>query len=418
MSGRRLPALFIGLRYLLAKRDNRFIAFTSLISMAGLTLGVLALVLVLSVFNGSHEVMRERALITVPHADIEAKPRFTDWRRAQQLVASVPGIMATAPYTEIEALLSGQGYHQVTRVRGIDPVLESQVSRLDESLLEGSLSALRPGERGIVLGRALANNLRLFMGSAVNLVVPQANQAGTRLNLVMHRFVVVGISDVRFSVGADLAYIHLADSAALLGLQDPASAVRLRLQAQDVDRAGALVQKAVDLLEQEEPGPLYLGKDWATTEASLFGALRLEKLMTWLMLMMIVGIGAFNIISTLVMVVAEKQPDIAILRTMGASRHTILMVFLVQGTTVGVLGVTIGAFLGSLLALNFTPLMSALDGLLGRETLYVLSALPARWQLADVVITSGVALLISFLATLYPAWRASRIHPAQVLRHA
>ncbi len=418
MSGRRLPALFIGLRYLLAKRDNRFIAFTSLISMAGLTLGVLALVVVLSVFNGSQGVMRERTLITVPHADIEAKPRFSDWQRAQQLVASVTGIVAAAPYTELEALLSKQGYHQVTRVRGIDPTLESQVSRLDESLLEGSLSALQPGERGIVLGRALANNLRLFTGSAVNLVVPQANQAGTRLSLVMHRFVVVGIFDVQFSVGADLAYIHLTDSAALLGLQDPSSAVRLRLQAQDVEQAGTLVQKAVGLLVQEQPGPLYLGKDWATTEASLFGALRLEKLMTWLMLMMIVGIGAFNIISTLVMVVAEKQPDIAILRTMGASRQTILMVFLVQGTTVGVLGVTIGAVIGSLLALNFTPLMSALESVLGRETLYVLSALPARWQLADVVITSGVALLISFLATLYPAWRASRIHPAQVLRHA
>jgi lipoprotein-releasing system permease protein len=418
MSRRKLPALFIGLRYLLAKRDNRFIAFTSLISMAGLTLGVLALIVVLSIFNGSQGVMRDRTLITVPHADLSAAPAFNDWQQARTLLLQQPAITAVAPYTQVEALLSEKGYHQVTQVRGIDPVAEASVSTVDTVMYEGSLAALEVGKNGIVIGRNLANNLRLQLGSNLNLLVPLTNAAGTSFDLALHPFTVVGIFDVQFNIGADLAYVHLSDSAALLPNADLAAGIHLRLKTADINVAKATVASAVQLLSEKLPGPQYVGKDWSTTESSLFNALRLEKFMTWLMLMMIVAIGAFNIVSTLVMVVAEKQPDIAILRTMGAGRYTILAIFMVQGTAVGVLGISLGALLGSLIARNFAQLAGSLEQWLSPDSVYLISALPARWQGSDVAITCGFALLISFLATLYPAWKASRIHPAQVLRYA
>lgn len=414
----KLPATYIGLRYLLAKRDNRFISFTSLISMAGLTLGVLALVVVLSVFNGSRALQQQRTLVTVPHADISASPSFDSWQQAQALLGQQPDILAVAPYTRIEALISQQGYHQVTQVRGIVPDAEAAVSTLSETMLEGSLAELTPGSRGVVLGRMLANNLRVWIGDKINLVVPRSNQAGTRITTDTHTFTVVGVFDVRFNIGSDLAYVHIEDSESLLGPQGLASAVHLRLKTTDIDAAGDTVARSLASLNAQLPGPMYEGEDWSITEASLFNALKLEKFMTWLMLMMIVAIGAFNIISTLVMVVAEKQADIAILRTMGAGQGTILAIFLVQGTTVGVLGITLGAVIGSLIARNFTALTKGLEQFASPDSVYVVASLPAEWHATDVAITCSVSLLISFLATLYPAWKASRIHPAQVLRYA
>jgi lipoprotein-releasing system permease protein len=414
----KLPATFIGLRYLLAKRDNRFISFTSLISMAGLTLGVLALVVVLSVFNGSRTLQQTRTLVTVPHADISARPRFDSWEQAQTLLSQQPGIEAVAPYTRIEALISQQSYHQVTQVRGILPAAESTVSTLSTTMVEGKVEDLRPGSQGIVLGRMLANNLRVWLGDKVNLVVPRSNQAGTRIITETHTFIVVGVFDVRFNIGSDLAYVHLQDSERMLGPDGLADAVHLRLKTTDINTANLSVASSLALLNAQLPGPEYEGEDWSITEASLFNALKLEKFMTWLMLMMIVAIGAFNIISTLVMVVAEKQADIAILRTMGAGQGTILAIFLVQGTTVGVLGISIGAAIGTVIAQNFTALARGLEQFISPGSLYVISSLPAEWRASDLMITCGLSLLISFLATLYPAWKASRIHPAQVLRYA
>lgn len=418
MKGSKLPALFIGLRYLLAKRDNRFISFTSLISMAGLTLGVLALVIVLSVFNGTQGLMRDRTLITVPHADISATPDFATWQAASERLRTMPGIVAVSPYTRIEALLSQKGSHEITQIRGILPDAEQQTSPLAGSMVLGSLDDLRPGEQGIVLGRNLAFNLGLSVGDGVNVVAPSANQAGTRVDhLEPNHFTVVGIFDVQFNIGSDLAYIHLQDSQVLLGNTPLAAAVHLRLKTADIDRAKEYVDSALTLLNRDLPGPHYEGEDWSRAESSLFNALRLEKFMTWLMLMMIVVIGAFNIISTLVMVVAEKQADIAILRTMGAGQGTILAIFLVQGSTVGLLGITLGAGIGTAIAKNFTVIARSIEDVVSPASLYLISSLPSRWQASDVAITCGVALVISFLATLYPAWKASRIHPAQVLRY-
>ena len=417
MTRPRIPALFIGLRYILARKDNRFISFTSLISMAGLTLGVLALIIVLSIFNGLQGMQRERTLITVPHGDISATPGFTDVQTAVDVLAGMDSVGAVAPYILTEAMLSQRGYHQVTQVRGIDPDREGQVSPIENNMVAGSLAELVPGAQRIVLGRALAGNLRLDIGDSVNLVVPRSNAAGTDLSLNMHRFVVAGIFDVQFSIGANLALSHIDDSLPLLGITEPGEQLHLRLKFTDIDAAGREVAAGLQLLSELLPGPEYSGEDWSVTEAALFNALKLEKIMTWFMLMMIVAIGAFNIVSTLVMVVAEKQADIAILRTMGAGQRTVMGIFLVQGSVVGVMGILLGAVTGILIAVNFAGISGWVENLVSPGGLYMLSSLPSELHWRDVAVTCGAALVISFLATLYPAWKASHIMPAQVLRY-
>ena len=406
----------IGLRYILARKDNRFISFTSLISMAGLTLGVMAIIVVLSVFNGSQGIMRERTLITVSHGDIGASGGFPDWREAVSLLDSRPEIVGVAPYIGLEAMLSRQGYHQVTEIKAISPQDEVNVTRIADSMVQGSLDALAAGSNTIILGRVLAGNLRLNSGDSVNLIVPSVN-ANDRLSLNMHRFTVAGIFDPQFTIGNELALIHIDDSLPLLGIGDIADAVQLRLRVADVEAAGAIVADSLAVLEAAFTGTAFSGRDWSVTEASLFNALKMEKLMTWFMLMMIVAIGAFNIISTLVMVVSEKKADIAILRTMGASERVIMGIFVVQGTLVGILGTLLGAAAGILAALNFSAISGSLESLLAPANLYVITVLPSVLQASDVWITCSAALGISFIATLYPARKASQVLPAEVLRY-
>jgi len=406
----------IGLRYILARKDNRFISFTSLISMAGLTLGVMAIIVVLSVFNGSQGIMRERTLITVSHGDIGASGGFPDWREAVSLLHSRPEIVGVAPYIGLEAMLSRQGYHQVTEIKAISPQDEVNVTRIADSMVQGSLDALAAGSNTIILGRVLAGNLRLNNGDSVNLIVPSVN-ANDRLSLNMHRFTVAGIFDPQFTIGNELALIHIDDSLPLLGIGDIADAVQLRLRVADVEAAGAIVADSLAVLEATFPGTAFSGRDWSVTEASLFNALKMEKLMTWFMLMMIVAIGAFNIISTLVMVVSEKKADIAILRTMGASERVIMGIFVVQGTLVGILGTLLGAAAGILAALNFSAISGSLESLLAPANLYVITVLPSVLQASDVWVTCSAALGISFIATLYPARKASQVLPAEVLRY-
>jgi len=410
------PPFLIGLRYILARKHNRFVSFTSLISMAGLVLGVLAIIVTLSVFNGSQGIMRERTLITVSHGSIAADGPFTDWQAAMAVLASRPNIVGVAPYIGLEAMLSQQGYHQVTEIKAISPEDEVTVTGIADSMVQGRLASLEPGSNRMLLGRALANNLRLNIGDPVNLVVPAVDD-NNRLNLNMHRFTVAGVFDPQFTIGSQLALIHIEDSKPLLVIDDVAEAVQLRLKVSDIDAAAGIVAEAVEALALAFPGNTYEGEDWSVTEASLFNALKMEKLMTWFMLMMIVAIGAFNIISTLVMIVSEKKADIAILRTMGASQKTIMAIFVVQGFLVGIIGTAIGGVIGVMVAANFSRLSGSLESLLSSADLFVITVLPAVLQASDVWITCTAALLISFLATLYPALKASQVLPAEVLRY-
>ena len=385
--------------------------------MAGLTLGVLVIVIVLAVFNGAQGEQRERTLITVPHADIFTEGNFLQWQQAASLLTVQAGIESVSAYISLEAMLSKNGIHKVTEVKGIMPEAEMQSSDIENSMIQGSLDDLRAGERGIVLGRRLANSLRLLPGDAVNLIVPELTDGSSRLQLNMHTFTVVGIFDVQFSIGSELAMIHLDDSAELLNLNDLSEAVHLRLKVDNIFDAANHVTSSLELLSTELPGPEYQGEDWSVSEASLFNALKMEKIMTWFMLMMIVAIGAFNIVSTLVMVVSEKKADIAILRTMGAGEWSIMAIFIVQGLLVGVSGTVLGAGLGLLIAANFDLLGALLELLFIPDGLFMLSIIETEIQSSDVFLTCLFALLISFLATLYPAWKASHIHPAEVLRY-
>lgn len=385
--------------------------------MMGLTLGVMVIVIVLAIFNGAQGEQRERTLITVPQADIYTEGSFPQWQQASTLLSQQISIESVSPYIALEAMLSKNGIHQVTEVKGIVPELEAQTSEIANSMRQGSLGALRSGERGIVLGRRLANSLRLLPGDTVNLIVPELANASSRLQLNMHTFTVVGIFDVQFSIGSELALIHLDDSAELLKLNSIDEAVRLRLKVDDIFDAANLVNTNLELLSNELPGVDYQGEDWSVSEASLFNALRMEKIMTWFMLMMIVAIGAFNIISTLVMLVSEKKADIAILRTMGAGQRTVMAIFMVQGLLVGVSGTILGAVLGLLIAFNFEFIGELLELLFIPDGMFMLSIIETDIQSSDVLITCLFALFISFLATLYPAWKASRIHPAEVLRY-
>ncbi|KIZ49203.1 multidrug ABC transporter substrate-binding protein [Pseudomonas oryzihabitans] len=407
-------SLFIGLRYTRAKRRKSFISFFSLVSMFGLALGVLAMILVLSVMNGFQEEMRGRILGMVPHAFISAAQPLDDWRPLAAKAEQQPHVLAAVPYTQLQGMLSVRGRMQPLLVDGIDPAQEKRVSIVGDRMTQGSLDALKPGEFGIVLGEIAARRFQLELGSQVTVIIPEVGATGS-ITPRLRRFTVVGTFKVGAELDASLALINVADAAPLKGWQ-PGQVESIRLALDDLFQAPRISRDVAKAL-----GDGYQARDWTISQGSLFQAMQMEKTMIGLLLLLIVAVAAFNIIATLIMVVADKKADIAILRTLGATPGQIMAVFMVQGTVIGLVGTLIGGVLGVIAALNVSSWIAALERLVGHKLfggdMYFISNLPSRLELEDVVLIAVAALSMSFLATLYPAWRASRTSPAEALRY-
>ena len=408
--------VFIGTRYTRAKRRNHFVSFISLTSMIGLALGVVVMIVVLSVMNGFDHEMRTRVLGMVPHATIVGDQPITDWQSLAAKVQQNPKVEAVAPFTQMQGLLIHDGNVQKVLLNAIDPVQERKVSIIDHFMQEGQLDSLTPGSFGIIIGDKAAKALGVGVGDKLTFVAPEVSVTPAGMFPRMKRFTVQGI----FHVGAGEIDGYLG----LTNLQDLA-----RMQRWKPDQVQGLRLKFGDLFEAprgaweiaQHLGDSYYARDWTRTHGNLYQAIRMEKAMIGLLLLLIVAVAAFNIISTLVMVVNDKKGDIAILRTLGATPGTIMAIFMVQGTVIGVVGTAIGAVVGILAALNVSSAISALEGLIGHKFLnadvYFIDYLPSQLQAQDVLMVCGAALVLSFLATLYPAWRAARTQPAQALRY-
>lgn len=407
--------LFVGLRYLRAKRRNHFISFISLISMAGIALGVMTLITVLSVMNGFERELRERILGMISHATIQGYDgQFPDWEDVVLEAREHPDVVGAAPYAEQETMLKARRTAGAL-VRGIDPAAEPEVSEIHELMIHGRLEDLQAGEWGVVLGVGLATRLGVGPGDPVTIFAPEIRTTPAGVVPQVRRFTVVGLFEAGVhEYDTALAVIHLQDAQRLFRLEDNISGIRLKFN--DMMRARWIARE----LSEDLPG-FYMVRDWTQQHANFFRAVQTEKTVMFIILSLIIAVAAFNIISTLVMVVTDKQADIAILKTMGLGPRRIMSIFMIQGSLIGVIGTLLGVILGIILALNVQSVVGFVEQILSIEFLsaevYYISDLPSELRLGDVIRFAGVALLLSLLSTIYPAWRASRTEPVEALRY-
>ena len=408
--------LFVGLRYTRAKRRNHFISFISLVSMLGIALGITALITVMSVMNGFQKEVRARILGVTSHIQIEGLDRvLPDWQDVIGLAEKHRDVVGAAPYVNGQGLLSSGSYVRGAVVRGILPDQEDKVADIAKYIKAGRLNDLRPGDFNIVLGLELARLLRVSLGDRIVLITPQGQVTPAGLIPRVRQFTVVGIfSTGHYEYDSTLALMHLADAQKLYQLDDGVSGVRLKVS--DIFLAPRVAREiAIEL-----KGERYVS-DWSQQNVNYFRAVQIEKRMMFIILTLIIAVAAFNLVSTLVMVVQDKHPDIAILRTLGASPASIMKIFMVQGAVVGVIGTLLGVAGGVLLALNIDTVVPFIERtfhfqILSKEV-YLITELPSDLQLSDVWGVSGIALLLALFATLYPSWRASRVNPAEALRY-
>jgi lipoprotein-releasing system permease protein len=382
--------------------------------MIGMTLGVAVLILVLSVMNGFDRELRERILGMVPHAVLYKYGGIDDWEVLATRVEGLPGVAAAAPLTRLQGMLGYGGRVQGVMITGIEPEVEERVSILPQHMKEGELSSLQAGEFGVVIGELLARHLKVGLGDKITMMLPEATLSPAGVLPRIKRVTVTGIFSVGAELDSNLAVINIEDARKLGRIDAEVQSLRIRFD--DLFDAPAGIWEIVGELDGR-----YSGTDWTRTHGNLFQAIRMEKTMIGLLLLMIVAVAAFNIISTLIMVVTDKQADIAILRTMGATPRTIMGIFMVQGLSIGVVGVLLGTTLGIIGALTISELIAALERLFQFQILnadvYFISYLPSQLKLSDVAIVVSASLLISFFATLYPSYRASRVQPAEALRY-
>lgn len=406
--------VFVGLRYSLAREHSFFVSFITWVSLLGVALGVAILIVVLSVMNGLGSELRDRLLSLSAHATLDAGGApIVDWRQRIRRLEGAPELVGAAPYLDTDAMLSRQPAMSGAVVRGIDPSMEPAVSTIADAMREGKLADLVPGQNRIILGRMLAYQLEVGVGDTVTVMTPGGEGSGTHPGGVvptLRDFHVSGIFEVGLQEhDSAMALVNLEDAQMLRGLSGPTG---IRLKFDDVLKAPALARAAARRLE---PG-LRL-RDWTQDNEAYFRAIRIEKTMMALILMLIVAVAVFNIAATLVMVVSDKRTDIAILRTLGMSPRGVLAVFMTQGVLIGWIGTAIGVALGLAIALHVPFLEQALDLHIMDADVYYISTVPSETRPGDVISIALAALALTFVATIYPALQASKTQPAEALRY-
>jgi lipoprotein-releasing system permease protein len=408
--------LFIGLRYTRAKRRNHFISFISMISMLGIGLGVMALIVVLSVMNGFQKEIRARILGVTPHLQVMSDSgEINNWPQVLDIVEQHPEVRAAAPYVNGQGMVSLNESVQGVMVRGILPDAEQRLTGLGDKMKKGSLNDLRAGAFNIVLGVDLARSLGAHVGDSVLLITPQGQITPAGMIPRLKQFHVVGIFEIGMAPYDNaLALIQLEDAQKLYRMGSSVSGISGSLRNLD------LAPQVAYELEDKLPKDTY-ATDWTRQNANYFSVVAMEKKMMFIILSLIVLVAAFNIVSTLVMAVTDKQADIAILRTLGASPKSIMQIFMVQGMLIGLIGMGVGVLGGVLIALNIGTIVPFIEHLFGVQFLskefYYISELPSDLQRGDVIVVAGMSFLISLFATLYPSWRASKVQPAEALRY-
>lgn len=407
--------LLIGLRYIRAKRRNSFISFISMVSIVGIALGVAALIIVLSVMNGFQEEVRNRILGMAAHVQVTgATGMLDDWQPVARIAAGTPQVQAVAPYVHGQGLLTNGEQVRGALVRGIDPAQEGGVNEVAQKLVVGSLDQLQAGEFGTVIGWQLANELGVRVGDKITLITPQGQVTPAGMIPRLKQFTVVGIFRAEYyPYDSGLALLHINDAQRLFRLGDAISGIRLKLD--DLNHA-----RSVGMQLGKQMPDLYVS-DWTQENPSYFRAVEIEKRMMFIILTLIVAVAAFNLVSTLVMVVTDKQADIAILRTLGASPGSIMKIFMVQGAVSGCIGTLSGVIGGTLIAINLNVIVPAIEQFFGTRFLpadvYLISEMPSQVLMSDVTSIGLIALLLAFTATLFPSWQASRVNPAEALRY-
>ena len=408
--------LYIGMRYTRAKQRTQFISFITLTSVMGIALGVTALIVVLSVMNGFEAELRERILGMTSHATITGRNgRLQDWKQLEQQVTGKPHVEGSAPFVRGQVMINADRRVSGTLLRGIIPEYEPRVSEVANKMKIGELTDLTAGEFGIVLGAELANYLGVMVGQKVTVISPQINSTPAGILPRLKRFTVVGIFKVgMYEYDRNMAIIHIDDAAKLFRLGDAVSGLRLKLD--DLFNAPRITRALARELYSQ-----YSVSDWTKAHSNFFKAIKTEKRVMFIILLLIVAVAAFNIVSTLVMVVTDKRGDIAILKTQGLTNRSVMGIFIILGGIIGIVGTALGTLGGILLALNVETIIPAIEGFFGVQFMaadvYYISDVPSKLNWNDVYFIAGIAFVLSLLATLYPAWQASRVNPAEVLRY-
>ena len=408
--------LFIGLRYTRARQRSRFISFISLVSVIGIALGITVLITVLSVMNGFQREVRTRILSVASHIQISGPANsLADWHAVADKASQNPEVVAAAPYVTAQGLLSSGGTVRGAYIRGIIPEAEEKVADLAKHMASGSLGALKGGEFGIVLGIELARALSVAVGDKVVLIAPQGQVTPAGIMPRLRQFTVVGIFSVdHYEYDSGLGLVDLQDAQTLYRMGEQVSGVRLKLK--DLFNATRVSRELAQSL-----GPDAYITDWTRLNANFFRAVDIEKRMMFLIVFLIIAVAAFNIVSSLFMAVKDKQADIAILRTLGASPGSVMKIFLIQGTLIGLMGTLAGIAGGISLAVNVDVVVPFIENLFGFKFLskdvYQISDLPSELRMADVLLTAFFSFVVSLLATIYPSYRAAKINPAEALRY-